>query len=209
MAVSPPAAQIAAALRRGERPSERHFDRFLPVALQAASPHWSPLAVALQTAAWLRELNAKTVVDVGAGAGKLCVALALASECELTGIEQRPALVDAARELAKLFGVDQRVRFIHRELASSTLPAADAYYLYNPFGENLLAPADCIDREVELNKQRYQREVAWFERQLALAPASTIVVDYAGFGGRMPGYRELAADMEQRYPLRLWQKRSG
>jgi SAM-dependent methyltransferase len=205
--VSPPAAQIAAVLRRGERPSERHFDRFLPVALQASSPHWTPLAVALKTAAWFRELGVKTVVDVGAGAGKPCVAIALASECELTGIEQRAGLVAAARELAQLFAVADRVRFVHAELASAPLPAADAYYLYNPFGENLLPPGDCIDRDVELNEHRHQREVAWFERQLALAPPATYVVEYAGFGGRMPaGYRQLDADMKHRYPLRLWQR---
>ena len=82
--------QIADALQRGERPSERHFDRFLPAALRVSHEHWTPLAVALRVAQWLRELHVTTIVDVGAGAGKFCVALALASECEITGVEQRP-----------------------------------------------------------------------------------------------------------------------
>lgn len=211
LAGGPSPRQIADALRRGERPSERHFDRFLPAAArEVASEYWTPLAVALRVSAWLRELEVNTVVDVGAGAGKLCVALALSlgSECEITGVEQRARLVDAARELALLFEVSDRVRFVQAELGHGPLPPAQAYYLYNPFGENLLAASDCIDHDVELDERRHRREVAWFTDQLARAPARTVVVEYNGFGGRMPvGYRELRADPQQRYPLRLWQKR--
>jgi predicted O-methyltransferase YrrM len=204
----PSSRQIADALRRGERPSERHFDRFLPAALRGApSAHFTPLAVALTAVRWLREMGAKTIVDVGAGAGKFCVVAALASDCEVTGIEQRPRLVHAARELAALFGAEDRVRFLEGELGRDPLPIADAYFLFNPFGENVLAAADCIDHDVELSKRRYLREVAWLERQLMLARPSICVVDYAGFGGRMPAsYRRLRVDMQQRYCLQLWQK---
>ena len=199
--------QVAEALRRGERPSERHFDRFLPEELREVTVYWTPLAVALKVAEWLRELDVKTMVDVGAGAGKLCVAVALASECEVTGIEQRPRLVHAACELADSFGVGGRVRFVQGVLGRDPLPPAQAYYLYNPFGENLLAPADRLDHDVELNERRYRNEVSWLERQLALAPPSTCLAVYSGFGGRMPsGYRELRADSKQQYPLRLWRK---
>jgi hypothetical protein len=57
------------------------------------------------------------------------------SRSRLALLEHRPHLVAAARELARAFGVDDRVTFVHGALDPATLPAADVYYLFNPFGE--------------------------------------------------------------------------
>lgn len=204
----PSAQQVANALRARRCPSERSFDRFLPRELRRVSGlHWTPLVVALQVAEWLEGLAVEKVVDIGSGAGKFCVATALASHCEFTGVEQRPRLVAAARELAQIFGVDDRVRFIQGTLSQCSIPEADAYYLYNPFGENLLEPDEHLDDDVELGVDRYKCDIAFMEGLLEQAPVGTYIIKYNGFGGRMPPtYDECRIDREMPSVLRMWQK---
>ncbi len=199
---------IAAALGNGQHPTDDAFDAFLPYDLRVASgTHWTPLAVAARAATWLAELDVQTVVDIGSGAGKFCIAAALATRCRFVGIEQRPRLVAAAAELAHQFHVDDRVTFTTGVVEPSTLPSAEAYYLYNPFGENWLAPTERLDAEVELGDDRYVRDIAIVEEVFRRAPKGVYVFTYNGFGGRMPrGYDQIRVDRTLPNILRLWEK---
>src|SRR5258708_5890262 len=105
--------RVADALRAGRCPPDQAFDGFLPAELRVVShQYWTPLVVAKRTAEWLDDLNVRTVVDIGSGAGKLCVAAALACHCHFTGLERRSRLVAEARTLARVFDVDDRVNFV-------------------------------------------------------------------------------------------------
>src|SRR5690606_20847907 len=109
--------RIADALRAGRCPPDAAFDLLLPEALASLSgDQWTPLEVALVAARWLREAGVRRVVDIGSGPGKFCIAAALASRCELVGLEQNPRCVSVARSLARLFGVEDRVRIVHGTL---------------------------------------------------------------------------------------------
>jgi SAM-dependent methyltransferase len=203
------ALNLADAIRLGVCPSDLSFDRFLTDDVQRASDlHWTPIAVAVRIANWLDGAGARSVVDVGSGPGKFCVAAALAGRCSFTGIEQRSRLVREARALAHTFGVDDRVQFVHGALDLGTIPLADAYYLFNPFGENLFGRNEHLDDDVELNPKRYLRDVALMEEFFAAAPAGTLVVKFHGFGGRMPQSYTLLVD-EPQTELRIWKKRRG
>jgi len=208
IARGPSAQRVARALRVGRCPGDGAFDRFLPYHSRLASgQHWTPLVVALRVAGWLDGLAVKTVVDIGSGAGKFCVAAALASHCDFTGIEQRPRLVAAARGLARIFDVEDRVRFVQGTLGQCSLPEADAYYLYNPFGENLFGPVGHLGDDVELSDERYRRDVTRMETFLERARVGTYIVKYNGFGGRMPPtYDEIRVDREMPNVLRVWRK---
>src|SRR5215212_158743 len=131
------AARQFGGLLRGEGcPSDRAFDRFLPERLQRVSPEfWSPLVVARRAAEWFQDAGVRSVVDIGSGAGKFCVAGALSGPCRFTGLEQRPFLIKSARGLARLFDVHDRVQFVLGSLGDVPTPAADAYYFFNPFGD--------------------------------------------------------------------------
>lgn len=149
----------------------------------------------------------ESVLDIGSGVGKFCVAGALAHgrECRFVGIEQRTHLVAAARELARCFGVEHRVAFIEGTLAEASLPAVQAYYLYNPFGENLVEASDALDDRAELSEARYQSDLAHVRALFARARPGSYVVTYNGFGGDMPaGYERLDADHDLPYALELW-----
>lgn len=199
---------LAAAIRSGQWPSDIEFDRFMARDLRSVSSrYWSQLAVAARAASWFDELGIETVVDIGSGAGKFCVASALAGRCTFLGLEHRHRLVTAARELAAAFGVGERVRFEHAEFGEVAAPQADAYYLYNPFGENLFGHDDCLDEEVALSTARFVRDTVAVEGLLRAAPVGTHVLTYNGFGGRVPAnYSVVCTDRHLPCVLRMWRK---
>jgi SAM-dependent methyltransferase len=203
--------RVAKAIRTGTCPTDRAFDRFLPDELRIVSgQYWTPLVVAMRAAEWLDDLNIQTVVDIGSGAGKFCVAAALAGHCNFTGLEQRPRLVSAARALARLFEVEDRVGFLEGALGETPVPDADAYYLFNPFGENIFGPEDHLDEDVELSFDRYERDIGTVRDLLRRAPVGTYVLTYNGFGGQPPlGYQEIRIDRELPNVLRMWKKTSS
>jgi SAM-dependent methyltransferase len=203
--------RIAQALREGTHFNDRAFDSHLPADLRAASRvYWTPLYVARRAADWLTPLGVQTIVDVGSGAGKFCVAAAIAGGFKLTGLEQRPRLVSAARNLAQVFGVESLVTFIEGAVGDAPMPSAHAYYFYNPFGENLFCAQDQLDSDVELGSARHHRDVSTIEAQLLDAPLGTYVLTYNGFGGLMPScYREVHRDNRLPNTLQLSQKVDG
>jgi len=203
--------RVADALRTGRCPADRAFDRFLPDSLRVISvQYWTPLVVAKRAAEWFDDLNVRTVVDIGSGAGKFCVVAALVGRCRFTGLEQRPRLVDSARALARLFDVDDRVRFVQGALGSISTPVADAYYLYNPFGEYLFPSHDHVEKHGEPRGARYARDVAAVQALLRRARFGTCVLTYNGFGGHLPpNYQQIRVDNKLPNALQLWRKERG
>jgi len=202
--------RLATAFRSGRCP-DRAFDRFLPTELRVVSKrYWTPLVVARRTAEWLDDLNIRSVVDVGSGAGKLCVAAALACDCRFTGVERRPRLIQTARTLAHAFDVDDRVTFVEGVFGEIATPTADAYYLFNPFGEYFVGSREYFGTYQEGDDRRRPREVAAVRDLLRRAPIETCVVTYNGFGGPVPdSYQQIRADDTMPNPLRLWRKTSA
>ena len=199
---------VAEALRTGRCPADRAFDCFLPDELRVVSgQYWTPLVVAKRAASWFDDLRVRTVVDIGSGAGKFCVAAALVGHCRLLGLEQRGRLVASARTLARLFDVDDRVSFVEGVLGQIATPVADAYYLYNPFGEYLFHSNDHRDNDVKRRDERYARDVATVQDILHRARFGTCVLTYNGFGGQVPSsYRQIRVDNTLPNTLRLWRK---
>jgi len=200
---------VAIAMRAGGCPTDEAFDRFLPYDLERASnTFWTPLEVAMRVAEWLDELGIETVLDIGSGAGKFCVAAALAGRSRFVGLEQRGRLVRAARMLAGRFGVADRVTFVLGTLETiTTMALANAYYLYNPFGENTFAAGRYLDNDVELSPARLRRDVAMVENLFCDAPVNTYVITYNGFGGQLPStYTQIRTDTNLPNMLRMWQK---
>jgi hypothetical protein len=200
--------RIIARLRIGIPPPDAVFDGLLSQEARALSPlYWTPLDVALRVARWFDEFGIRTVVDIGSGVGKFCIATALASRCRCIGLEQRPWLVTVARNLAARLDCGDRVQFIEGDFRSLGVPVADAYYLFNPFEENLFGVGERIDDEVELGEERLATDLAALRLHLLGAPFGTYLVTYNGFGGRVPAsYRPLRVEREFSSVLRLWRK---
>ncbi|MFO0555741.1 MAG: methyltransferase domain-containing protein [Polyangiaceae bacterium] len=202
-------ARLGALLAERSTPSDRSFDRFLSEELRSYSGvHWTPLAVVVKVADWLDEAGVRAVVDIGSGAGKFCVASALASpQRRLVGIEARADLVRAADQLAAEFGVQDRVEFVEGDIGQAATPHGEAYYLYNPFEENLLGPEARLPGDMHLDEARFSRDVAAVEHLLWGAPPGTVLVTYNGFGGDVPaGFRVMKVDRSLPCVLSMWRK---
>jgi hypothetical protein len=84
----------------------------------------------------------------------------------------------------------------------------DAFYLFNPFGENLYHPAEQLDAEPELSALRYMNDLSIMEHWLDCAPQGTCFVTYHGFGGRIPSSYVLTRSQAKGCDhLRLWHKK--
>ncbi len=203
------ARRVADALQAGQTLVDDAFDRWLPEALRERSgEYWTPMPVAVRAAAWLRETQVRTVVDIGSGTGKFCVAAALLTSCRFIGVEQRASLVDTARGLAGVFDVAERVTFLSGDFGALPTPVADAYYLYNPFGEYDFDSPRYAELGVPFNNQTMARDLFAMSYLLATAPAGTLIITYNGFGGPLPrSYEEIAVDVRFPCVLRLWRKR--
>lgn len=206
-------ARIAAGVTRmllsGGSLRDQRFDRLLPSRWRAASNQfWTPLDVVKSASNWLTERGVRSVVDVGSGVGKFCVAGALMSRnCHFTGIEQRVQLCTVARDLARLFRVDDRVSILQGHFGVTETPAADCYYFYNPFEENLFPVQEALDDDVELSPSRFRQELRHFRTLVASMPIGTYVLSYNGVGGRVPDCLvEVQVDRTLPAVLRLFEK---
>ncbi len=92
---------VAAILRRGRSVPDETFDEIYPEAIRRVSPaHWTPIRVAARVVELLALPPSAHVLDVGAGAGKFCIAVAAMSGARVRGVEREPELVAVAREAA-------------------------------------------------------------------------------------------------------------
>jgi hypothetical protein len=195
--------------RRERRRDDVAFDRFLPRDYRFASRNfWSPLEAVACAARWLDEFQIETVVDIGSGVGKFCIGGALASRSSFFGIEQRGALANIARDIAHTFDLGPRVRFIDGVFGEMTVPIANCYYFFNPFGESMFRPADRLDRDTEVSKERSLRDVYLASQLLAAVPGGTYVMTYNGLGGPLPDdYEVIRVDLKLPCALHLARKR--
>lgn len=200
---------VAAAVRSGRRSANDAFDRFLGTELREVSDrYWTPLPIIRRAADWLRETRAASVIDIGSGAGKFCVAAALLTRCRFVGVEQRAALVRAADSLAATFEVDDRVSFIHGNLGTAASLDGSVYYLFNPFGGYDFGASPFADSGVEFSPEIRRNDIHATAALLSGAPVGTYVITYNGFGGKMPAsYEQLDVALNMPGTLRLWKQR--
>jgi SAM-dependent methyltransferase len=194
--------RIMPALRAGTVVADRAFDTVYPWEVRRhSSRHWTPVGVAVRAARFLARSPAARVLDVGAGPGKFCIVAAAVSGARVRGIERRAHLVDAARDAAHVLSVD--IDVVHGELDDVDGASFDAFYLFNPFAENLERGHFAIDDSVETNPARFNRDVTTCERMFAEARMGTRVATFCGFGGVMPERWQCVSGG----PLSLWEKR--
>jgi SAM-dependent methyltransferase len=194
-------------LRAGQKVRDAVFDLVYPDDVRRVSARfWTPVEVAATAARWLRGLGVRSVLDVGSGAGKFCIVANLSAGCTVSGIEQRLPLVEAARRAAAAYGAV--VDYQHGTIENVDPGPYDAFYLFNPFGENLYHPAEQFDTGPELSALRYMNDLSIMEHWLDSAPEATCFVTYHGFGGRLPSNYELVrAQAKGSDHLRVWQKK--
>jgi SAM-dependent methyltransferase len=184
------------------------FDKQLPLGLQVkSSMHFTPVEVARCAAPLLAPEPGMSVLDVGAGAGKFCIAAALTVPTAMfVGVELRGHLVQIASRLATRLGL-QNVRFVHSDALDFDWSQFDSFYLYNPFAEQLFETAFVLDQTIDLDPINFVLYVMGVRKRLAHARIGTRVVTYHGFGAPPPFGYELARQVPALSDhVELWMK---
>ena len=119
--------------------SEDSFSKELPKYIQLRSRRFlTPIHVAQTAAKWLTEDGNKRILDIGAGVGKFCIAGAHCSNSFFFGIEYRKSLARIANDLILKYQLDNA--FVqYGNIVEIDFRNFDAFYLYNPFFENLVS----------------------------------------------------------------------
>jgi SAM-dependent methyltransferase len=166
--------------------------------------HWTPAEIAVVAAQMLVVRPGIRVLDIGSGTGEFCVAGAIATLGHFTGVEQRGHLVTQAKQTLTAKAIEN-VNYLHANITEISFDDFDAFYLFNPFQENLI-PLLKIDSTVELSAALHDDYVKYVANELAQAPVGTRVVTYIG------GYEAIPSNFEidqQAFDgdLTLWIKR--
>ena len=182
------------------------FDRIYPVEIRDLSwRHWTPVAVARRAAEFLVSEPKTRVLDLGCGPGKFCMVGALTTAGHFTGVEQRQHLVDLARTTIQRERIPN-AEIVHANITDINLLAYDAFYLFNPFEENLFERGR-IDSAVQFSEALYNHYSEHLAGELARAPLGTRVVTYGGLCQEVPlCYKEQQSSFGG--ILKLWRKTS-
>jgi SAM-dependent methyltransferase len=164
---------------------DEKFDLIYPRSIrELSSTFWTPIAIAVEAAKLLVTAQGVRVLDIGSGVGKFCLIGASLTDGRFTGVEQRSDLVAAARKATKDLGFAD-VEFIHGNVTDIDFSAYDAFYLFNPFEENLF-DGHKIDRAVPLSPELFKRYTGHMSAQLGARPIGTRVVTYMGYADDIP-----------------------
>jgi SAM-dependent methyltransferase len=147
------------------------------------------------------------VLDVGSGVGKFCITAAeRLPEVEFVGVEWRPSLIRIARWLASRSRLSN-VQFIQADALDLDWSEFDAFYLYNPFAEQLFEGAFKLDGAIAGDPLDFVTYVGAVRERLARARNGTRVVTFHGFGARPPAcYKFKGARRSIAGRLELWVK---
>lgn len=165
--------------------TEQSFDSFLPAHLKTASRlYFTPVEVAKKAAEWLTETNSTRILDIGAGVRKFCITGAKYYNSHFYGVEHRESLANIGNRIAQHFNLTN-VTILHANILDINFLEYDAFYLFNPFYENLEFVKRLND-EVELEDNLYQVYLDYTERQLDQAKTGTRLVTYHGNNFEVP-----------------------
>lgn len=190
-------------------PTDEEFDRVFPPEVREMSAHnWSTVEACRQAADWLVRTPQTRVLDIGCGPGKFCAIGAMTTPGRFTGVEHRKHLCVTAGEMLRHYGIG-RVQIIHSNVTELAFEGFDAFYLFNPFQENLMSillSVQKIDDAVPVSFELYDRYVTHVKRELAKARPGTRVVTYWGDCDEIPHCYECVDTAFDR-ELKLWVKR--
>jgi tRNA A58 N-methylase Trm61 len=117
--------------------TDDEFNEIYPANIRELSRmHWTPIAVIKAASQFLVTHAGARVLDIGAGAGKFCLAGAAHTNGDFTGAEQRLELVELTNQLAQQYGLSN-ARSIHANITTLNFRDYQGLYFFNSYYENI------------------------------------------------------------------------
>lgn len=185
--------------------SDHQFNNLYPASIQILSKlHWTPLEIAGKVANFLARGNNESILDIGSGVGKFCLAAAYQHPGDLFyGIEQRQSLITHA-ECAKTILQMNNVFFLHGNFTQLDFRRFDHFYFYNSFYENLPG-TDKIDDHIDYSEALYTYYKQYLYQQLKRKPKGTRLSTLCAWEHDIPPeYHIVGTEMDEQ--LKFWIK---
>ena len=191
-------------LRSGSTIEDVEFDHIYPEDLrETAEIHFTPVEVSKIAAQYLVEKPGARILDIGSGTGKFCMVGSVCTDGYFTGVEQRGNLCNLADRISSHYQL-ANVEFIHANITEIRFKDYDAFYLFNPFYENICM-SGAIDDTIELDRQLYNDYCLYVRRQLDEMPAGTKLATYFSYLDEVPlSYQVQSTGMDGK--LKMWEK---
>lgn len=166
--------------------NEERFMNLLPDELKVKDKRFfTPAEIAIKSAIWLSGKDKRKILDIGAGVGKFCAFAGKYTNSKIIGIEMRPQLVTIAMQMLKVFKI-RNAKVLHGNITDFEFSDFDAFYIYNPFHENIVQHLR-MDDSILLSQDFYSAYVHHTLTQLSKAKAGTRLVTYHGNNYEVPG----------------------
>lgn len=187
--------------------TDEEFDRIYPRSIRRLSDqHFTPLSVAKRAAAFLVREPGTRVLDIGSGAGKFCFVGAVTTEGNFTGVEQRQELVNLSNAIASSAGINN-VSFVNTNVIGISFNDFDAFYLFNPFYENVKS-RERMDDAVLTSPSLFASYSAHTKNQLSSMPDGTRLATYYTSRSIIPSSFKLIEASDDDHLL-FWEKQSN
>lgn len=185
--------------------SDEDFNSVYPRKIRRmAEQHFTPLMIAKAAAAFLVQKPGTKVLDIGAGAGKFCLVGAAATSGDFTGVEQRKELVVLSNAIAADCKI-KNTSFVHGNVMAIDFKAFDAFYLFNPFYENVFG-SKRMDDAVITSPSLFASYSSYTAEQLSRLHAGTRLATYYTAPSLVPSCFECCESLDEGNLL-LWEKR--
>lgn len=166
--------------------SDLQFHRLFPESItEQASMHWTPLHIARKAADFLALDRNATILDIGSGSGKFCLAAGyFHPDSQWVGIEQRADMVQYA-EMARQNCRLPNVSFLHANLTDTDLSSYDHFYFFNAFYENLNQEYR-IDNNLTYSRELFFLYNRYLYRALEKKPPGTRLATFHSTEAEIP-----------------------
>ena len=166
--------------------SDADFNQIYPPSIQALSKkQWTPISIARKAANFLAAENGASILDIGSGVGKFCLAAAYYKpKSFFFGVEQRKSLTGFSEMAKDILSLDN-VFFIPGNFTQLDFRQYDHFYFYNSFYENL-AGTDKIDDSIDYSRELFNYYNRYLFKQLQLKPAGTRLATFHSLEDEIP-----------------------